>query len=231
MYLRWRRAMSPSIEIIPVELPGRGARVAEEPVVDFNALVADLCDEQADVLGRRPALFGHSMGALLAYGIALRQRALGRPQPRMLFVSGSAAPRHREHRLLATRPDDAALIDDLRRQGGTPEAVLENAELLRLTLDTLRADYRVCDSYVWWREAPLDLPVCALGGRADTVDTEALMAWRSETTQGFSLHWFEGGHFFVKQDEQAVLRTLERELASTARHGPFADDHAPARVA
>ena len=217
MYMRWRRLLPDWIRVVPIELPGRGARLAEPAATDFDALVERLCDEHAETLQRRPAVFGHSMGALLTYGIALRQRALGRPQPRMLFVSGSPAPKHRARNLLATRLDDASLIADLRRQGGTPEEVFESPELLQLTLDTLRSDYRVCDSYTWQRALPFDVPVHALAGREDAIGTEALIDWRTTTAGAFSLQWFLGGHFFIRQDEAALLQAIVRELLPTSR--------------
>lgn len=154
MYLRWRRLLPRWIEIVPVELPGRGSRLGEHFVEDFGTLADRLCDEQAAVMRGSSggpqafALFGHSMGALLAHGMAQRLRERGERLPRALIVSGSAAPSRRDtSRLQQALGDDQALAADLRRQGGTPDEVFDNAELLRLTLDVLGADYRVCDSY------------------------------------------------------------------------------------
>lgn len=212
MYLRWRRLLPQWLRLVPVELPGRGARLGEPFIEDFERLVVQLCDEQAGVLDGCYALLGHSMGALLAYGIAQRQRALSRPPPRALFVSASPAPSRRDPQRYAGKDDDAALIADLRRQGGTLEEVFGCAELLRLTLDTLAADYRVCGSFRHSAPPSLPIPIHAFGGRQDDIAAERVEAWRHEAGGVFSLDWFDGGHFFIREREQEVLAAIVREL-------------------
>ena len=213
MYLRWRRFMPPWLRIVPVELPGRGARMGEAFVEDFDALVAQICTEQADAMRVDFALFGHSMGALLAHGVARRLQALRRPLPRALLVSGSAAPSRRDPERFDGGEDDASLTAELRKQGGTPEEVFASEELMRITLDTLRADRRVCRSHVHVAvEAPLPLPVHAFAGRQDDIEALAMAAWSKETGAAFTLDWFEGGHFFLRQHEPAFLAALARRL-------------------
>lgn len=228
MYLRWRRLLPQWIRVVPVELPGRGARLGERHVEDFEALAAQLCHEHAETLRGRYALFGHSMGALLAYRIAQRQSMAGRRLPCALFVSASPAPSRRDPGRFAGKSDDAALIADLRKQGGTPEEVFENAELLRLTLDALRADYRVCESF---RHddgvSPPRVPVRAFAGRQDDIEAERVEAWRREAGGGFALDWFDGGHFFIRRHEQAVLAAIVRELV----HQFHGTEHATAAMA
>ncbi|WP_144635188.1 thioesterase II family protein [Bordetella genomosp. 13] len=211
MYLRWRRLLPAWLEVMPAELPGRGARLAEDIATDFDALVDTLCDELAPSLAGDYVLFGHSMGALLAYGIAVRLRAQGRELPRALVASGSPAPSHRDPQRFAGLDSDASLIEDLRKQGGTPEEVYANAEMLRMTLDILRADYDVCRSFRLRQEAPLPLPVHVFAGRADEIALHSLLPWQ-QAAQPCTLDWFEGGHFFVRHDEADVLRMLQRRL-------------------
>ncbi len=220
MYLRWRRLLPDWIRIVPVELPGRGSRLAEPSESDFESLVARLCDEQAVAMHARHAVFGHSMGALLAYGLAQRQRALARPLPLAVFAAGSPAPARRDPQRFAGKDNDAALIADLRRQGGTPEEVFSSPEMLRLTLDALSADYRVCQSFCHAVQPPLPVPLHVLAGRQDDIAAEPMEAWRQEAGGTFSLSWFDGGHFFIRQQEhqvlQALVRLLEQQLCGAA---------------
>lgn len=222
MYLRWKRLVPAWLRIVPVELPGRGARLDEPCEAAFDVLVARLCDElQAELAGPH-ALFGHSMGGLLAHGIARRQRHLIRRLPEALFVSASPAPACRDPGRFAGRHDDAWLEGDLRRQGGTPEEVLADAELRRLTLNVLRADYGVCESFSHRpQDPPLEVPLHAFGGRDDEIGAQRLTSWRDETLGPFALHWFDGGHFFIRQHEALVLDIVARTLsAGPARAAP-----------
>jgi len=218
MYLRWRRFLPPWVRIVPVELPGRGARMGEAFVEDFDAMVARICVEQADAMRGDFAIFGHSMGALLAQGVARRLQASRRPMPHALLVSGCAAPTRCDPARFDGGEDDASLIAELRKQGGTPEEVFTSDELMRITLDTLRADRRVCrshDAHAAAGAPPLPLPVHAFAGRQDDIEVTAMAAWSKETAGVFTLDWFEGGHFFLRQRETEFLAALARHLPTT----------------
>lgn len=221
MYLRWRRLLPHWIEVLPVELPGRGSRLGERFVENFDVLVAQLCNEQADALRAAPAFafFGHSMGALLAHGMVRHLQALHHKMPLALVASGSAAPSRRDStRLRAALGDEASLAADLRRQGGTPEELFANPELLGMTLAVLAADYRVCDSFRHVPQPPLTLPIHVLAGRQDDIAPDRLAAWSMESTVPLTLDWFDGGHFFVRQQEGAVLTALARHLEPLRAH-------------
>ncbi|SDO97538.1 Surfactin synthase thioesterase subunit [Rhodoferax sp. OV413] len=223
MYLRWRRLLPRWIEIVPVELPGRGVRLGEDFVEDFDRMVALLCVEQDAAMRGHFALFGHSMGALLAWGIAQRLHVTGMTLPRALLVSGSAAPSQRDPERFVDLSDDDALIADLRKQGGTPEELFLSPELLRMTLDTLAADYSVCKSFMRVGDASLPVPLHVLAGQKDDIEPWRIEAWSGETVHnGFTLDWFEGGHFFIRQQETRVLSTLAQRLAQSITGGVYA---------
>ncbi|WP_354422250.1 thioesterase II family protein [Variovorax atrisoli] len=223
MYLRWRPLLPRWIEVVPVELPGRGMRMGERFVEAYDALVERICTEQAVAMQGGFAIFGHSMGALLAYGVAQRLRSLGRPLPLALFASGSSAPSQRDPDRLPDTHDDAALTADLRRQGGTPEEVFASDELMRITLDTLGADYRVCRSFEYVSaDTPLPMPLHVLAGRQDDIDAARVEAWSAHAGGAFSLDWFDGGHFFIRQHEAAVLAALVRRLGLSVAGGRHA---------
>ncbi len=209
MFLRWRRALPAWIQLLPLELPGRGARMDEAPATRFAPLAAQLLDELMGQLRGPYVLFGHSMGALLAHGMYEQGRARGLPAPLALLVSACAAPSMRDPERFANLDTDAQLIADMRRQGGTPEELFKHPELLRMTLDVLAADYRVCRDFSA-DGAPAAVPVHVFGGREDEISAAQLEAWRG--TAAFSLDWFDGGHFYLKQQELFFLRCLEGRL-------------------
>lgn len=215
MYLRWRRHFPRSVQIVPLEPPGRGARLGQPFIERFDELVAWLCRASAAELQQPYVLFGHSMGALLAWGMAVHQRRVGGALPLALLLSACAAPAMRDPDRFGGLDDDQALLADLRAQGGTRAEVFEHPEMLRMTLDTLRADYRVCHSFVHEAdEAPLALPIHVLAGRRDDIALERLEGWQRETAERFSIKWFEGNHFFIWQEEEKVLAYLASLLSS-----------------
>ena len=323
VYLRWRRQLPAWIEVLPLELPGRGMRLGEPLVEDFQTLVEQLCEEiaqgrhggrqfsrpfgaqsseqssahsnkkgdkQSGQHGGRPhgqyvasdgskpgntdtenyrwAILGHSLGGLLAYGITARLQSLravipapsipassipapsipassipapsipapsipassmpvpstpahtpALPMPQRLLVAASPAPSRQDADAFPDTNDDAALIADLRKQGGTPREVFDSPELLALTLRTLRADYRVCESFEHGGSVPLAAPIQVLAGRDDDIEAHRIEAWRDEAGDSFALHWFDGGHFFIREQEKPVLAMLERSLGRLLQDG------------
>lgn len=212
VYGRWRPALGGGVDVRPVEIPGRGRRFAEAFAEDIGDLAGRLAREIWGELGTEHALFGHSLGALLAFEMAHALRELGAPPPAALLVSGTEAPERRDDRRFAGLTSDADLIGRLRDLAGTPDEVLENEELMRLTLPVLRADFAMCGRYRHRPRRPLDCPIVVLAGRQDEPTVEQLDAWRQEGTGPFSLTLFDGGHFFLRDREPEVLRLIRAAL-------------------
>ena len=212
----WPPALGPDVAVLAVELPGRGRRWRDAPQTQLRPLVASIA---AALLGhvRRPlALYGHSMGALLAFELALELRRLG-VRPSCLLLSGRAAPLAP----LAAQPlhllGDDEFVAAVARFGGLPRQVLEDAELRELVLPILRADFMLCETHRHAPEPPLDMPIVAFAGEDDELASPARMAgWRDETRGGFSLEILPGGHFFVAQHEPRLLAAITAALTRAA---------------
>ena len=215
VYSRWRRKLPAWLNVRPVELPGRGARLGEPLLTDMQVLARQLASEQRLAASQPYALLGHSLGALLAFELAHELQALGCPPPVALFACGTAAPTRREDYdggKWREPKSDEVLIDELRTLQGTPEEVLANQELMSLTLPVLRADFLLCGRYVYRQRPPLRCPVHVLGGEDDKASEEQLLAWRQESVGDFSLEIFPGGHFFIHEHEERVLGVLSAAL-------------------
>ncbi|WP_123409880.1 thioesterase II family protein [Pseudomonas frederiksbergensis] len=214
VYSRWRRKLPEWLHLQPVELPGRGARFDEPLQTDLRALAMQLAKELRPTLKAPYALFGHSLGALMACELAHALRALGCPEPVALFASGTAAPTMRADydRGFAEPKTDAELIDQLRTLNGTSEEVLANEELMSLTLPILRADFLLCGRFQPVQRPLLKCPVHVLGGKADKATTEQLIGWSKETHGSFSVDMLAGGHFFIHEHEAKVLRVIKDQL-------------------
>jgi medium-chain acyl-[acyl-carrier-protein] hydrolase len=207
--------MPAAIDLCPVELPGRGARIDEAPFRRMDSLVDAVCDGLAPLLDIPFALFGHSMGAYVAYALA---RRLGPARgPTHLFVSGAAAPnRAPRHPPLHSRPDHE-LVGALTALGGTPPAVLARDELVAALLPTLRADLMVAETFAAPRSAGLSCPITAFAGASDTIDRRALHGWSAFTAGAFRLRIFPGDHFYVSTAEAELADEIASDLHLAAR--------------
>lgn len=212
VYARWRRLLPAWIDVQPVELPGRGRRFDEPFATNLRQLARQLTAEIAPATSRPYALFGHSLGALLALEMAHALSEQGAPAPRALLASGTEAPTRRNDAELRGTLTDASLIARLRSLGGTAPAVLEDAELLALTLPVLRADFHLCGHYQPLVRPPLNCPLHVFAGREDDASEAVMQAWRQETRGAFSLDWFPGDHFFINSQESEVLGVLVAHL-------------------
>lgn len=214
VYSRWRRKLPQWLTLQPVELPGRGARFSEPLHTDMRTLARQLAAELQPALRAPYAIFGHSLGALLACELAHALRALGLPEPVALFASGTAAPTMRSDydRGFAEPKTDAELIEQLRTLNGTSEEVLASAELMSLTLPILRADFLLCGTFRPVQRALLKCPVHVLGGTTDRATTEQLIGWSKETLGSFSVDMLAGGHFFIHEHEARVLKVIKDQL-------------------
>jgi surfactin synthase thioesterase subunit len=213
IYRPWVSELPPEIDVVPVQLPGREQRLREKPFTRAGALVEAMTDALRRHFEPPFAFFGHSMGALLSYEVAQRLRQLGAPGPLHLLVSARRAPQlpmdDEEHYHLLPEPE---FRDKLREINGTPEAVLENEELMELLAPIIRADFELNETYDPSQKAPLDVPISAFGGLEDEeVEKENLEAWREATTGPFKLRMFPGDHFFLHQEAKGALQAAVAE--------------------
>lgn len=216
-YLPWQQAMDGHVEIRAVQLPGRGARLGEQPCTSLALLVSTLAQLIARQGDTPFAFFGHSLGGVLAFEITRYCVRQGLPLPEQLIVSGSAAPRHRgPSRNLHLLPD-GELIQLLRDYNGTPRNVLESQELMALVLPTIRADFALVENYQYQPGPILDLPITVFAGREDGISAEQILGWQEETSDRFRAEWFDGDHFFVNSNTQQVLKSLNSQLSAFAQ--------------
>lgn len=211
-FFPWSAELGPEIEVCAVQLPGRESRLREPAIDDLKQLRERLAEALLPALGRTPfAFYGHSFGALVAFELTRELRRRGAPLPRLLLAAGRAAPsRPAVARPIAAIADDDAFVDELqRRYGGIPAALRGERELLALILPTLRADLKITEIYEYHAEPPLPVPIRAFGGSDDPgVDEPSLHAWSQETSAGFGVQMFRGGHFFTQEVRPELLRTI-----------------------
>jgi medium-chain acyl-[acyl-carrier-protein] hydrolase len=216
LYRDWAAQLPDTVEVCPVQLPGREQRLDERPFSRIEPLVEALAVALRPQLDIPFALFGHSMGALIAFELARQLRRQGLPMPVHLFASGRHAPHRPDPVPPIHNVPDETLLAEVRRLQGTPDGIWEDPELRALFLPILRADFSVNESYRHIREAPLACGISAFGGLEDyKVGREDLTGWRQHTQGAFALRMLPGGHFFMR--ESASTRLLHAISAQLTR--------------
>ncbi|GAA3024388.1 thioesterase II family protein [Streptosporangium longisporum] len=211
-YREWHALLPATAELHATQLPGRADRFAEPSPESMDALADVLTEAMLPLLDRRFALFGHSMGATLAYEVTRRLEGRGYA-PARLFVSGSTAPHDRRDRRALSTYDDDALVAELAKLGGTEAQVLAHEAMREIVLPYVRADLRLLEAYRHRPGPPLRTPVSVLLGDADPVVTpEQAKAWEARTSSGFSLEVFPGDHFYLQPRRAAVVEEITRSL-------------------
>ncbi|WP_247877087.1 thioesterase II family protein [Azospirillum brasilense] len=207
----WAPDAGPEAELMAVRLPGRESRIGEPPLNRVQDAVPALLTALEPLEDRPLVLFGHSLGATLAYATARALVAQGRP-PALLAVSGRRPP-HAPSRRPSTRAlDDAAFRARLAALGGTPPEVLACDDLMELMLPTLRADFAMSDAFLEPDPPQLPVPILAFAGTEDAEATVAEVAgWERLAGAGFSLRTLPGGHFFLHGQRSSIVRNLIEE--------------------
>ncbi|MFJ5276803.1 alpha/beta fold hydrolase [Streptomyces parvulus] len=209
VYDSWKAQLPQRINVLPLELPGRGSRCTERPISTLSELLEDLASAMGDTAQIPYAIFGHSFGGIIAYELVHYLTSKGVPAPRALIVSASKAP----HR---ATPEEASyqLSNDefkgrLRALRGTPAELLENDELMELYIPVIRADYTILDRYTATESDPLECPILALFGSEDSdADRAAVDGWRGHTRASFEVGRITGDHFFLHASESEVTSAI-----------------------
>jgi medium-chain acyl-[acyl-carrier-protein] hydrolase len=219
IYQPWVNHLSDDIELCLIELPGRGPRLSEAPMTNLSMLVEEIAINIYPYLDRPFAFFGHSMGALLSFELALLLRHQGYSEPNHLFASGHRAPHLMRKRSPTHDLPEPEFIEELRRLQGTPEAVLINEELRELVFPALRADFRAIETYEYETDEPLNCPITVFGGLQDfDVDIASLEGWRQHTTKKFDLQLFTGNHFFLHESQTLIIQAIRQQMDTVARN-------------
>jgi medium-chain acyl-[acyl-carrier-protein] hydrolase len=213
IFQRWQGALPAVVEVCPVHLPGRGARLSEPPFMNSAPLVEALCDNLGPYLDKPFAFFGHSMGALISFELARELRRRKGPLPLCLYISGRGAPQLAEPDIPRHDLPEEEFIAELRRLNGTPREILENAELMHIMSPLLRADFSICETYEYKSEPPLPCAIYAFGGLQDyEVGRESLEGWREQTQGSFTLRMLPGDHFYLNSQSALLLQILAQDL-------------------
>lgn len=212
----WQPHMPPAVHLHAVELPGRGVRVRQAPHRRMADLVTDIASELSHRARRPFVLYGHSMGALIAFEVARWLRQHGHTLPHYLFVSGRPAPHIvRGRRDTHTLPDEE-LVAYLRGLNDKSLEHLDYPHVRAAYLPVVRADFEAVHTYEYLVGPPLACSIQVYGGLDDpSAPVDGLNEWRGHTTGKCSVTLFPGGHSFLGDASGAFLKCFRAHLADT----------------
>jgi medium-chain acyl-[acyl-carrier-protein] hydrolase len=213
MFRGWQSQSPAWLQICPIELPGRGWRSADAMPQSIPELAHDIAYSLHAHSNIPFALFGHSMGASIAYEVVRALEKLGNRELFRLIVSAARAPFLDRLTPRTSDLSDGDFLEHIRNLGATPSEVLANPELMAVLLPMLRVDFAICERYSPNGVYAIKTPLTAFAGTEDPdIPVSDVEAWGRISAANFGIRRFPGGHFFIKSNEAAVVAAVVNEL-------------------
>jgi len=224
-YQSFNKFCPQTIELITLELPGRGARHGERRLTDIASMVRDIftqikpylsARDNAIGIGNSYVLYGHSMGALLVYELIKFIRAENLQLPMALFLTGHGAPgtRIETSRHLLSKDE---FINEIRSLGGSPEEVLQDETLMLFFEPILRADFEAIETYEYEECEKFDIPITVvIGSHEETTQKEA-KEWKEISDNEFELLELPGKHFFIFEHAEKLMQLIVKKIHQYGR--------------
>jgi medium-chain acyl-[acyl-carrier-protein] hydrolase len=214
IFNRWKACLNDHIELRPIELAGRGKRAYEALYRDIDAAVEDVFNRIHDQLDQPYALFGHSMGSRIVFELARKIKREKVSAPVHIFFSGSGAPhkRNSNEKIFHLMKDDE-FREEVISLGGTPAELFQHPELQELFVPLLKNDFRISECYKAPGEIqPFDSSITVFVGKDDDLDSEECNGWKNYTTAVCTLHYLNGGHFFLHRETEILVELINNVL-------------------
>lgn len=214
-YRDFEKLTQPSVNVITLELPGRGTRMSETLLKDIHHMVDDIFRQlPKEIFSSAYAIFGHSMGGLIAYLLAHKITRCDYPKPSHLFITGTEGPsslsREREKKYLLPKEK---FIEELKKYQGSPKEVLENKELLDFFLPTLLADFQATENFTYVPKPALDIPITIITGSDEPMEKDDILLWQKESNHTVEFMELPGNHFFIFKHSYRILDIISRKLS------------------
>jgi malonyl CoA-acyl carrier protein transacylase len=211
----WSEKFPSEIEICPIQLPARENRINESPFTRLKPLIQTLTPLLEPYLDVPFGFFGHSMGALLSFELARELRRKNWPAPAYLFVSSCRPPQIPDLDSPIHILPETKLIQVLSSYKGIPKRILQDSELMQMSIPTIRADFKILETYFYTKEEPLESHIYAFGGLEDSkVSPQELADWEKQTQVNFSLKMLNGEHLFLDGAENEVICNIKEAIGN-----------------
>lgn len=201
-----------NVRMVPIEIPGRGKRIVEQLISDIELIADDVFMQIRNNLQSPYAIYGHSMGSIIAYLTAAKIADAALPKPMHVFVSGRGGPVMEERDLPAYDLPRDQFISKLKELGGSLTDLLDDPDIVGHFEPILRADFKAIANYQYQQHDPLDIPITCFIGTNEGVTENEVQGWQRETSHPLEVVWFPGKHFFIFDHEQEIIGIIERTL-------------------
>jgi len=215
IYHSWKQYIGKDIELIPVELAGRGRRIGDDSYLDVYEMIEDVLGiVNKDIENGDYAFFGHSLGAYIAYLLCKEISKRDQSQPLHLFVSGRGAPHiKREEDKKYHLLDDADFKKRVEKLGGTPPGFFDHPELVEMFLPLLKNDFKLSESEIIEHPiVPLKQAITGFFGKDEELVPQQRDEWNLHTESTLDTHYFDGGHFFIHQQIEKITEIINLTL-------------------
>lgn len=212
-YSDWK--VSDEVATVPLQLPGRSFRKHEPPIENIHTLLEELFPLILSIQDLPFVFYGHSLGALICLNLSKLLTSKGHPTPNALFFSGIHSPKISLNHPKLSELGDLSLIEELKKIGGTPDELINNTELMKCFLPTIRGDIKLGESYRYVDNCPLNCPITVFNGKEDhLIDPPTTVDWVHETRKKCTLDFLNGGHFFHTEQKQYILSKIGQSFAN-----------------
>lgn len=217
IFYQWRNYITKNVIIKPIELSGRGKRINENMYADFDHLMQDVVSLVVpEIKNDNYVLFGHSMGAKIAFYLAQEIKRLKLREPLHLFISGRGAPG-----IVGRDEDNYASLSDkdfknkIINLGGTSKEIFEHPELENIFLPLLRNDFLLAENDININHfCKLSYNISVFSGIDDILSEEQVNSWAKFSSKSCSISYFQGGHFFITENTREVVSNINRVIES-----------------
>ncbi|NLW46660.1 MAG: thioesterase [Firmicutes bacterium] len=216
IYNKWRTYLNPNIQLVPMEMAGRGVRFKEDFYQSIAEAVNDLYTNIDFKSNHDPyAFFGHSMGSILVYELCRKIAADNQKGPAHIFVSGMHPPHIKKERKILHQLPLAEFKEEVIKMGGTPREVFENQELMDYFVPIIKADYKIYETYEFLpNDTKFDFGITAFNGLSDKPTFAEMLEWGNYTSDFSKLYQYEGDHFFIHNHTAAIVDVINKTLSN-----------------
>ncbi len=218
IYARWRNYLNRSIELCPIELPGRSKRAKDPFYKNMGEAVKDIASfVKNETHNSDYAIFGHSMGSIITYELICKLYQMGLKLPIHVFFSGRYPPCIEKQDKNMHLLSDDELIHEAVSMGGIPEKLLKYTKLVENAANTLRADYTILETYGHNPHIQkFDIDISVLSGTNDELAAvEDMKYWELYTNKSCTFYTFEKGHFYLHNNAETIVKIINNTLLAT----------------